>query len=57
MRDIDYGHSEALVYVLDLELHLFAKLLVQRSQWLIHQDELGLEDERSGQRYALLLTP
>ena len=49
VRDIDDGHAEPLVDVLDLELHLLAQLLVERAQRLVHQHQLGLEDQRAGQ--------
>ncbi len=41
--------------VLDLELHLLAQLLVEGAQRLVHQHQLRLEDQRAGQRHALLL--
>ena len=41
--------------MLDLDLHLLAKLLVERTQRLVHQHDLGLEDERPGKRHPLLL--
>ena len=53
--DVDDGDAEPLVDVLDLELHLLAQLLVERAERLVHQHELGLEDQRAGKRDALLL--
>lgn len=53
--DVDHGDAEALVQMLDFHLHVLAKLLVQRSQGLVHQHQLRLEDQRAGQRHALLL--
>ncbi len=41
--------------VLDLELHVLAELLVERAERLVHQHELWVEDERAGERDALLL--
>ena len=41
--------------LLDLVLHLLAKLLVERAERLVHQHELGLEHERARERDALLL--
>ena len=41
--------------VLDLVLHLLAQLLVERAERLVHQHELGLEDQRAGDRDPLLL--
>ena len=52
---IDHGHTELLVNVLDLVLHLLTQILVQRTEWFVHQDELRLEDQRPGHRDALLL--
>jgi hypothetical protein len=45
------------VDVLDLVLHLFAQLLVQCAQRLVHENQLGLEDQGSGHCDALLLAP
>jgi hypothetical protein len=41
VRDVHDGHAELLVQVLDLELHLLAKLLVERAERLVHEHELG----------------
>ena len=41
--------------VANLELHLFAKLLVERAERLVHQDQLGLEHECPRDRGSLLL--
>ena len=41
--------------VLDLVLHLLAQLLVQRTQRLVHQHEVGLEHQGARNRDALLL--
>ena len=55
MGHIEHGDAEALVDALDLELHLFAQILVQRPQRFIHQHQLRLEDQRTCQGDPLLL--
>ena len=55
--DVDHGHAEPLMQLPDLELHLLAQLLVQGTQRLVHEDQLRLEDQRAGDRDALLLAP
>ena len=52
---VDHGDAEALVQVLDLELHVLAQLLVEGAERLVHEDQLGLEDEGPGEGDALLL--
>ena len=47
MRHIDDCHSEVFVDVLDFILHMLAKLLVERAERLVHQNELGLEHQRA----------
>ncbi len=42
--------------VLQLELHVGPKLLVQRTERLVHQEDPGTEHEGPGQRHSLLLT-
>src|SRR6266851_1860525 len=41
--------------VLDLDLQLFAELLVERAQRFVHQHKNRVEDERAGERDTLLL--
>ncbi len=55
VRDVDEGDAELLVQVLQFDLHVFAQLLVQRAQGLVHQHQLGFEHHGPGQRHALLL--
>ena len=55
MGDVDHGDAEPLVQVPDLVLHVLAQLLVEGAERLVHQHELGLEDQRPGERDALLL--
>ena len=45
----------ALVEVADLELHLLAQRLVQRAERFVQQHDRRFEDQRAGQRDALLL--
>ena len=42
--------------MLDLELHLFAQVLVQRAEWLVHQHQFGFEHQCTGDGHTLLLT-
>jgi hypothetical protein len=39
----------------DFPLHLFAKRAVERAKGLVHQQEIGLENNSAGERYTLLL--
>jgi hypothetical protein len=52
---VDHGHAQALVQVLDLHLHVFAQLLVERAERFVHQHQLRFEHQRPGQRHTLLL--
>ena len=55
MGDIDDRDPEMFLDVLDLDLQLFAELLVERAQRLVHQHENRVEDERPRERDTLLL--
>ena len=55
VRDIEHGHAEALLDLLDLDLHLKAQILVERAQRLVHQHDRRVEDDRARERDALLL--
>ena len=55
MRHIDDGHAQIFVDMLDFILHMLAKLLVERAERLVHQNQLRLEHQRARQRDALLL--
>src|SRR5712691_7905041 len=55
MRDEDRGDSNLFLDLPQLELHLHAKLLVERAQALIQEEKLWLEHERASQSDALLL--
>ncbi|MNP01130.1 hypothetical protein D3C76_929340 [compost metagenome] len=52
---VDHGHTQALVDMLDLHLHVFAQLLVERAQRFVHQHQLRLEHQGTGQGHPLLL--
>lgn len=52
---VDHGHAKALVQVLDLHLHVFAQLFIQRAEGFVHQHQLRFEHQRPGQGHPLLL--
>src|ERR1700679_2715637 len=56
VRDIDDGNPFLAADPDDLDLHFFAQFAVEGAQRFIHQNELRPEDERTSERYALLLT-
>ena len=56
MRDVDEGDADFLLDALELILHLFAQLQVQRAQRLVQQQHLRLIDQRAGDRHTLLLS-
>jgi hypothetical protein len=41
--------------LMQLDLHVFAQLLVERRERLVQQQHLGLEDQRAGERHPLPL--
>ena len=47
VRHIDDGHAQIFVDMLDFILHMLAKLLVERAERLVHQNQLGLEHQRA----------
>ena len=55
VRDEQERDPDALLQVLELDLHLVAKLRVERRHRLVEQQELRLEHERARERHALLL--
>jgi hypothetical protein len=55
VRDVQYGHAEALLDFFDLDLHLEAQVLVKRTERLVHQYNGRVEDDRARQGDALLL--
>ncbi len=52
----DDRQLEPPMQVPDVQLHLFAQLLVQRAERLVHQDHFWLEDQGTRQGNPLLLT-
>ena len=55
--DVDHRHPHAFVDVPDLVLHLLAELAVERTERLVHEHDLRLEDQCSRNCHALLLPP
>jgi hypothetical protein len=55
MRDHDEGDAGPLLDAHQLELGVFAQLLVQRGQGLVEQQKLWLPGQRAGQRHPLAL--
>ena len=53
--DDEHGGLDLVPQVHDEPLHLEARRLVEGRERLVHQDDLGLEHERSGDRHPLLL--
>src|SRR6185312_12752041 len=54
--DEDERDPDLVLDALQLELHLLPELEVQRPQWLVEQQDLGVIDQRASQRHALLLS-
>ena len=48
-------HAEPALKLLQLDLQLLAQLAVERAERLVEQQDVGLEDDRTRQRHALLL--
>ena len=55
MRDIDHGDAEPLLEIADLLAHRAAKARVEVRERLVEKQNIGFEDQRTGQRDALLL--
>ena len=53
--DEDEGRAELLMQPLHFVLHPAAQVLVERRERLVEQEDGRLEDERAGERHALLL--
>ncbi len=53
--DVDRGVAEGVVQPAHLEAHLLAQVGVEVGQRLVEQERLRLDDQRAGQRHALLL--
>ena len=55
MRHVDERDAEPALQALELDLHFFAQLQIERAERLVEQQHLGLIDERARQRDALTL--
>ena len=55
VRDVDRGRAEVALECADLGSHLDAQLRVEVRQRLVHQERLGLADDRPAHRDALAL--
>ena len=55
MGDVDEGHRQLGLPLLELGPHPDAQERIERRQRLVEQQHLGLGDQRPGQRHALLL--
>ncbi len=55
MSDIDDRYPKAFVQCPYLQLHVVTQLLIECSEWLIHQNQLRLGDQSASKRYSLLL--
>ena len=55
VRDVNRGHAELPVQLLEFDLHALTQLLVQRGERFIHQQDARTENESTGQRHALPL--
>ena len=56
MGDQNEGDADLALQAAQLNLHLFAHLLVQGAERFIQQQHLRLQDQRPGQRHPLALT-
>src|SRR5712691_3035912 len=52
--DEDDGLLRFLPDAQQLDVHLLARERIERAEWLVHQDQLGIVDERAGDGRALL---
>ena len=55
VRHVHKRHAQAAVQGFQLDLHVLAQLFVECAQRLVHQHQLGVEHQRTGQGHALLL--
>ena len=55
MRDIDGRDADAVLDILDDGAHLHAQLGVQVGKWLVKEQHIGLDAQRTRQRHALLI--
>ncbi|MPM45846.1 hypothetical protein SDC9_92538 [bioreactor metagenome] len=56
MGDIDKRNAEALLHVLQFNLHFLAELEVERAERFVEEEHLRFVDKRAGDGDALLLT-
>ena len=55
MGDIDGGDADALLQIADEEAHVVAQAGVEIGERFVEQQHRGFDDQRAGERYALLL--
>ena len=55
VRDVDRGHAEPALQLMDLGAHLHAQLRVEVRERLVHQEGLRLAHDRAAHRDALAL--
>ncbi len=55
VRNHDDGQTELALQALDLDLHVKPQVPVQGGEWLVEQQELRLDHQRTRQGHALLL--
>ena len=55
MGDEHEGDADLALDRLELDLHLAAQLEVERTEWLVEQEDLGPVDERAGEGNPLTL--
>src|ERR1039458_9506235 len=55
VRDDQEGHAELVLEAYQLELRVFAQVLIERPQGFLEQQQLRPLDQRTGERHPLLL--
>jgi hypothetical protein len=55
VRHVYEAYAEPPLQILQLDLHLFAKLKIKRGERLVQQQHARLENKRAGKRHTLLL--
>src|SRR5690606_41677000 len=56
VRDVQEGETDRLLNRLELDLHLATQLQIERTEWLIEQQQGRTVDESARESDALLLT-
>ena len=56
VRNIDDRYAQSALNAADFVLHFLAQASVERTERFVHQHQLRVEDQSSGDRNALLLT-